>query len=54
MSDKLIEEFFNSFFSKIDLKDLLKKTYLDGFDNINDYITYGDMIIMPNKRKTND
>lgn len=49
-SHALIEDFFESFFRRFDLKTELKRTVLDGFDTVEDYEKYGDMFIPVDRR----
>lgn len=51
MDEDKIKKFYDSLLSDLDLKDLLKKKFLDGFDSYEDYKKYGDAIILINKDK---
>lgn len=41
----LIRGFYESFFTKIDLKQQLRHLVLDGYDTYEDYVKYGDALV---------
>ena len=43
--NKAYTDFFDEAMDKIDLKQLIRDTFLDGFDTVQDYERYGDMFI---------
>jgi len=51
MDEDKIKKFYDSLLKNIDLKDLLKKRFLNGFDSYEDYEKYGDAFILINKDK---